>query len=137
MKKMTMAILGLLVFSLMVVAREYSDVEGKNDRCKFKQQIGEGGAIDADYVTGYCSKCDKFVEKSWRRKGGDSPAVKGEEPPRIFKVWDPSSGQTRELFDCPDCQGMVFSIKKKNEIKFCPRCNASTIVVSQAHTFAD
>lgn len=131
MKMTTILILGVSMLSVVALARQYSDVECSSDKCKFKDRIGEGPTMSRDWATGYCSKCEKFVWQNWDRAGGDP------KPPEIFKAWDPESGKTRELFACPHCKQLVFTIKEKSEIKFCPKCNSDKITISKPHMFRD
>ena len=131
MKKALM-ILGLVsLLSVVVFAREYSEVTCTNEKCGFKDDFGEGPTMARDWVTGYCIKCEKFVWRNWDKNGGDP------KPPQIFKVWDATSGKTRELFPCPHCNQLVLAIKDKSEIKFCPKCNSDKIKISAPHTFKD
>ena len=131
MKKIGIAVLCVCLVCIVAFARQYSDVECNNEKCEFKGEIGEGPTRTRDWVSGYCSKCDKFVWQNWDRNGVDP------KPPEMFKVWDPESGKTRELFACPHCKELVFAIKEKSELKFCPKCNSAKIKISEPHKFKD
>ena len=126
-----MLIAGLCLASLLVQAREYSDVQCTAEKCGFKDSLGEGPTRMRDWVTGYCVKCQKFVSRNWNRDGGQP------KPPTLLSVWDPETGKTRELFSCPTCEQWVMVIHDRTELKHCPKCASDKVFISQPNMFKD
>jgi hypothetical protein len=130
-KKSLLAVLVLGMISIFAFAREYSRIRCKAEGCDYEGLVGEGPTRMREWITGYCSGCNKYVWRNWERPGGEPMK------PEIVKVWDHETGKTRELFKCPDCERMVIAIHAMNEIKYCPKCNSDQIEIDKTHIIRD
>jgi hypothetical protein len=94
-------------------------VKCKDTKCGFKTQAGIGGGMRFEEASGFCSKCQGWVSLTWKR---------GEKAPAPFATfWDPKTGTTRRLFKCPKCNQPFVVVEKIEDMKFCPKCNHSTL----------
>jgi ssDNA-binding Zn-finger/Zn-ribbon topoisomerase 1 len=97
--------------------------------CGFSSRVQIGGAKKFEQMTGYCAECKKFVYVKWDR-GGTKP-----EP--IAKVWDSTSGESVEIYKCPDCSKPVIPLRASAAGKegpgfdHCPKCGKKTFEVDK------
>ncbi len=95
--------------------------------CAYESRVIFGGGMMSDQLTGYCRKCKKFVHLHWTRdnipeglRGGVKPVPK---PKPLGEVWDAKTGKVLTVHACPTCRGPFLEIKKREELKHCPKCN--------------
>lgn len=123
-----MSELNLLWFAfLMVVISGASVVYGGSgfevtcttDKCGFNTRAGIGGGMRFALVSGYCTKCQKWISLSW----GDKDKC----PSQLARYWDPSIGKQFNLYSCPMCASAFVEIENIQQFKYCPRCNKPSL----------
>jgi len=87
-------------------------------KCGFSARILIGGGFAFGQVTGYCSKCQKPVGFRF------DPA---EKPEPTLEFWDPVTGSTRHVFECPDCERPFVEIRRIEDCKYCPKCGKDSL----------
>jgi hypothetical protein len=84
--------------------------------CGFSSSWKDGGGFLFELFGGYCVNCEKFVYISWK---------KGEkEPNPIGTIWDSSSGNRIQVYNCPTCSKPF--IPFQGWLKYCPKCGKKT-----------
>jgi hypothetical protein len=97
----------------------------ENPECKYQETCETGGGFLFERLTGYCTKCNKFVSISWNRTNP---------PPQNLKtIWVPqdlSLPGHANLFPCPFCTNYVYEFRANggtNELFYCPKCQHHTL----------
>jgi hypothetical protein len=97
--------------------------------CGFSARVQIGGIRRFERMTAYCADCKKFVYIQWER-GAKKP-----EP--IAKVWDSASGESLDVFKCPECSKPVLPLRSNVEqadgpgFDRCPKCGKKTFQVDK------
>lgn len=107
-------------------------------KCGFEGDLGIGGGFVAHKVTGYCSRCDKFVSIGWKNETASagikkiqdkSPGLRDSPPERVGRVWNAATGLYGDLYACPECRQPFMDIDDFSlgqsagfDRKFCPKC---------------
>ena len=115
----------------------------ENAKCDYKGDVALGGGMLENQVTGYCTKCRKFVSVSWPREGlpagmpkpKEAASKPGAATQPVGEVWVPASGQNRLLYKCPACNKPFLAIDPGEELKFCPKCHQETLKKGQTMMF--
>ena len=95
----------------------------KNPKCGFKEEVGFGGGFRFAQVTGWCTKCQKFVYLAWERDPKlQAKSPQGAPPKPVGTIWIPAAGKSADLYACPDCRGPFLPIAGPEELKTCPKC---------------
>ncbi len=114
-----LAALGLCA-GLAQAGRQYS-VWCETEDCDFRARLGIGGGFFFTEVVGYCKVCGGMTTLSWSQ---DKPE-KRRKP--VAEFWDPVTGTTRRLYQCPWCGKPFVCLERIEEFRFCPKCGKESI----------
>lgn len=113
----------LVVGATALWAGKQVEMRCGNPKCGFHEEVGFGGGWRFAQITGWCSKCDKFVYLTWdREQKAQGQASKSPAPKPIGTIWFPDTGKTADLYACPDCKGPFLPIAGPEVLKTCPKC---------------
>jgi hypothetical protein len=124
MRRLTLCMATALVIGTALWAGKQVELRCGNPKCGFHEEVTFGGGFRFAQVTGWCTKCQKFVYLTWDRdpkaQGGGPSA--GPPPKLAGSIWLPATGKTVDLYACPDCKNPFLPIDGPEDFKFCPKC---------------
>jgi hypothetical protein len=95
------------------------DLRCADDKCGFSTAAKIGGGLSFEQAGGFCKKCNKWVSVTWKRSE--------KAPSQLLEFWNPTTGEVNQICNCPVCGHPYRVIKNIEDMKFCPKCNQSTI----------
>jgi len=95
------------------------DVHCTDDKCGFSTAAKIGGGFSFEQAGGFCKKCNKGVDVTWKRS--ETP------PGQLQQFWDPFMGSERQICNCPVCGHPYVVIQNIKDMKFCPKCNKPSL----------
>jgi DNA-directed RNA polymerase subunit RPC12/RpoP len=107
-----------------------TDYPMKCTNCGFACRVQIGGGRGFEQMTGFCVERGEFVYLQWDR------GTKKPEP--VATVWDSATGETIELYKCPDCPKPFLPLRRKMAdrngpgFQHCPKCGKQTFRVDKA-----
>ena len=131
----------LLLASLIALAAARFEVKCSQEDCDFNITYFNPNSFSTRAVNGYCVHCKTIVtvkthaaeedarRREMKKRGIDVshlPPITKELKPK-FTVWDPKTGQTRELYECRRCKNLFFPY----DFKFCPKCKRPSLKTQQ------
>lgn len=114
------ALVGALASTLASAGTEFEATCREKD-CPFQASVRVGGGLGGDSVQGFCKKCGKAVLIAW------TPRSKHQKPKPVAEFWDPQTGQSRQLYGCPECRTPFVAIKDIQDLRHCPKCNQPSL----------
>ena len=119
---------------LYVIVLAYSTHAGtsylikcNNESCSFKSSLCIGGGFECSQISGFCHQCSEFVFIHFPKRTNERKKVKDKEWIPVGTIWDPETGKTFEIYQCPKCKGPFIEIQSINQISSCPQCNSTNI----------
>ena len=145
MKRKIIAMFLIFFFPASLMAGTVYELKCQNEKCNFKGTFEIGGGFSYSQVTGYCWHCKKFVciteKDDWQSSSTPSISALGDENHKILKdnakmrqafigtVWSPSTGRMVGIYKCPLCSNLFASISEISDIKKCPKCISSKVLI--------
>jgi hypothetical protein len=121
---MALCLLAVLLVGTALWAGKQVELRCGNPKCGFHEEVGFGGGFRFVQITGWCTKCKKFVYLTWDRdpKAQGSGPSAGLPPKPVGSIWFPDTGKSVDLYACPDCKNPFLPIAGPEDFKFCPKC---------------
>ena len=131
----------LLFATLSVYAAARYAIKCKHQDCNFSVNYFDPNSLAEKAVAGYCAHCKDIVtirsgaleemrkREEMKKRGidvSDLPPIEKKIKPQ-FTVWDPKTGQVRDLYECHKCKNLFFPY----DFTYCPTCKRPSLETKQ------
>ncbi len=112
--------LALTLASQMSAAGIAVYFECNSQNTHYEDRIAWGGTFQGNEMSGYCVETRKLVHTAWKTsyKTGEKP----ESPPLPIRIFDPTTGQTVNMYKLPKCSDPIIPIESEEQLRRIPPC---------------